>query len=131
MINTNIYIFKDENAPFKEFLEKTMNQDFNERGKTFSDFDQFEAVHNEISVQGQTEAPKEGESVDYHFICYISHKDTIYELDGMKASPIPHGKTSSETFLKDCAEIIKRDYIEKSNGNINFSIITLGPSQQD
>lgn len=108
-----------------------MNQNFNDRGKLFSDFEHFETIHNEISVQGQTEAPNEEDPVDYHFICYISKDYSLYELDGMKVSPKLHGKTSSETFLKDCAEIIRRDYIEKGNGNINFSIITLGPSVQE
>ena len=42
-----------------------------------------------------------------HFVCYVHHAGTLYELDGLKKGPVARGKTAPETLLADSAECVK------------------------
>lgn len=121
----------DEKSVLQEFYNDTKNLDPFDIGVKFANYKAIEDEHNAIAAQGQTEAPSLDEQVDYHFVCFTLANGNIYELDGMKPQPINHGPSSEETFTKDCATIIRNAYLTTSNGNINFSIITLGGSVVD
>jgi len=45
-------------------------------------------------------------------------------MDGRKAFPINHGKTSNKTFLEDAAVVIKKNFFEVSPKG-NFSLMAL------
>ncbi len=48
---------------------------------------------------------------------------TLWELDGRRRGPVPHGPTSPDTLLQDSAAVIK-EFIETSN-SLNFSLVAL------
>lgn len=99
-----------------------------EVGEKFAYNDAIEAIHKAIAVKGQTDAPEEGDDVDYHFICYTMSNNQIYELDGMQSIPISKGMSNEENFVNDVANIIKKEHM--STDDINFSIVTLVSAEE-
>lgn len=55
-------------------------------------------THSELAQEGQTEANL-NEPVNHHFVAFVEHNGELFELDGRKSSPIPHGKTSPDSLL--------------------------------
>ena len=43
----------------------------------------------------------------FHFISFVPHKNTLYELDGLQSGPISHGECSEETWLALAREQIQ------------------------
>lgn len=62
-------------------------------------------IHTESTNKGQTKT-NENECIDKHFIAFVNHNGSLYELDGGKKFPINHGKTSNESFLNDSCKVI-------------------------
>jgi hypothetical protein len=40
------------------------------------------------------------DELDYHYICFVQKKDSIYQLDGMHAGPVRLQSTSKSSFLQ-------------------------------
>eukprot|EP00457_Paulinella_chromatophora_P012609 gb/GEZN01012831.1/.p1 GENE.gb/GEZN01012831.1/~~gb/GEZN01012831.1/.p1 ORF type:complete len:262 (-),score=59.50 gb/GEZN01012831.1/:241-1026(-) len=76
------------------------------------------------SEVAQTATPQRTDAVDAHFIAFIQSEGALYEMDGRKAFPINHGKTSNGTFLKDVAKVIQKNFFDVSPQS-NFSLIAL------
>eukprot|EP00465_Bigelowiella_longifila_P003079 CAMPEP_0185263844 /NCGR_PEP_ID=MMETSP1359-20130426/16908_1 /TAXON_ID=552665 /ORGANISM="Bigelowiella longifila, Strain CCMP242" /LENGTH=246 /DNA_ID=CAMNT_0027851695 /DNA_START=36 /DNA_END=776 /DNA_ORIENTATION=- len=73
------------------------------------------------SKDAQTATPDRMDNVAAHFIAFVHVEGVLYEMDGRKAFPINHGKTSSKAFLEDAAAVIKKNFFEVSkNGNFNM-----------
>lgn len=62
-----------------------------------------------------------------HFVTFINKDGTIFELDGRKNFPVPHGPTTEETFLEDSAKIC-REFVAREPDTIGFSVVALVPS---
>jgi ubiquitin carboxyl-terminal hydrolase L3 len=89
-------------------------------------------VHEEVAVQGQTEAPEADADVDYHFIAFVPIDGNVYELDGVKPFPINHGPTTDETFIKDAAKVIRDKFVAHASELAGgFSVLALGPAASD
>lgn len=43
----------------------------------------------------------------YHFIVYLPYNESIYELDGLKKSPIRHGAFSGDGWIPKAREVIE------------------------
>jgi len=50
--------------------------------------------------EGQTKAPELDEVVQLHFVALVEREGQLWELDGRKSGPVPHGPTSRETLLQ-------------------------------
>lgn len=70
-----------------------------------------------------------------HFIALVGGKDTndtgnndtiLYELDGRKPGPVPHGKTAPLTLLSDACAVIK-EFMARDPDEIRFTILALAP----
>lgn len=70
-----------------------------QRGKLLENDASFTGAHQELAVEGQTEANPD-EPVNHHFVVFVNHKNDLYELDGRKSFPIKHGTTSDESFIQ-------------------------------
>lgn len=70
-----------------------------QRGKLLEGFEEISASHQELALEGQTDA-NSGEPVDHHFVAFVNHQGELYELDGRKSFPVNHGKTSADTLLQ-------------------------------
>jgi len=113
---------------FKNFLERTKISDPLTRGQLFGEEKEMEKIHASISHEGQTNAPEASAKVDYHFVSFVNVGDSLYQLDGGKAGPINHGPTTENTFLKDAVKVIQNEFMAKLPDELNFVILTLGPS---
>lgn len=89
----------DEDSISKKFLEAARNLTPEERGKLLQSDASFTEAHQELAVEGQTDANSD-EPVNHHFIAFVNHKNELYELDGRKTYPVNHGPTSDDTFLQ-------------------------------
>ena len=91
-----------------------------------------DSIHEEAARGGDTQAPPADADIDLHFVAFVPFQGRLWELDGRKAGPVDHGELNdTNVFLKDVAAVVKKDFIEKSNGSLQFSIIALSQSTTD
>ena len=50
--------------------------------------------------EGQTKPPELDEVVSLHFVALVERDGQLWELDGRKSGPVPHGPTSQQTLLQ-------------------------------
>ena len=79
------------------------------------------------AIEGDTRPPGADEAVDLHFVAFVESGGKLWELDGRKVAPVEHGATSGETFLKDAARAIEREFVrsETAEGSLNFNLLAL------
>jgi len=116
---------------FLRFLNETKDLDPHIRGEKFGSLQELQRVHSNMATEGQTSAPEADAKVAHHFVAFVNVGGVLYEFDGGKQGPQNHGPTTETTFLKDTAGVIKREFMDKLPGEMGFSVITLGPLEQD
>lgn len=131
LANTADKLCLDSECSLMKFVTDTITMDFQKRGEALVNAKIIEQAHHSIATEGQTDAPSADDNVEYHFICFVQRDGALYELDGAKKYPINHGASSEETFLSDAAKVIKANFFDKADGDMHFSVITLGPAQDD
>lgn len=90
----------EEGSILKKYLDAARNLTPEERGKLLQNDTSFTEAHQELAIEGQTDANPDTNPVIHHFVVFVNHKNQLYELDGRKSFPINHGSTSEETFLQ-------------------------------
>mmetsp|Transcript_37201 Transcript_37201/g.76247 ORF Transcript_37201/g.76247 Transcript_37201/m.76247 type:complete len:236 (+) Transcript_37201:3-710(+) len=114
-----------------KFLAKANPLHPEDRGMALDSDDEIRALHSKFSLQGQTDGTIDQDQVCSHFIAFVHVNGRLLELDGLKASPIDHGPSSSSSLLSDAAGVVKREYFEKHPEETSFSLLSLGPAQED
>eukprot|EP00823_Brevimastigomonas_motovehiculus_P006855 TRINITY_DN583_c1_g1_i1.p1 TRINITY_DN583_c1_g1~~TRINITY_DN583_c1_g1_i1.p1 ORF type:complete len:342 (+),score=138.99 TRINITY_DN583_c1_g1_i1:29-1027(+) len=174
----------EEKGILSTYYKRVQTMTPTQRGEALAKDEKIKEKHNAYVEEGQTEAQSsDQEEVAYHFISFIPHNQTVFELDGLNTSPIKHNlsavtatatssssssttmtststssSTSSSTasasasvsstsitttatttttkdveneskksfdFLRSAIQVIKRKYIDSSNGSIRFSMMAL------
>lgn len=87
-----------EGSIIKNYLDSARSLTFEERGKLLENDSAFTAGHQELALEGQTEANPDLR-VYHHFIALIHKDGQLLELDGRKSYPVVHGPTTPETLL--------------------------------
>lgn len=92
-----------------------------------------DSLHEEFASLGQTSAPDADTGVNLHFACFVQLNGKLWELDGRYAGPINHGECSSGggNLLRDAVKVVKRDFMDQADGDINFTLIAFAPKQED
>lgn len=103
------------------------------RAKALENSKAIEEAYKEVALQGDSKVPANAEDeVDFHYVCFVkSHKDNhLYGLDGDRKGPVDRGVLSAdEDVLSDGGVNVIREYIQRENGgNLNFSLLVLGPA---
>jgi ubiquitin carboxyl-terminal hydrolase L3 len=82
--------------------------------------------------QGATAPPAEEEAlnIDLHYVALVCQGGTLWELDGRKSQPINHGPTVPERLLQDAVEVVRREFVERTE-SINFNLIALAAAGGD
>jgi ubiquitin carboxyl-terminal hydrolase L3 len=110
----------------ENFASRTEKLTVGERGRLLAFDEEIRKLHDSCAHQGQTQTPSEEESVDFHFICFVMHDGRLFALDGLRPQgPIDKGPSSQPTFLKDCAKVIKEEWLSKNRAELRFSVIAL------
>lgn len=126
-ILNNLDAIQLNDGVLKCYYEKAVKLSPEERGKLLEADEAFTTSHQELAQEGQTAADP-NEEVNHHFIALTNKDGILYELDGRKAFPVEHGKTSPESLLKDAINVCK-EFMARDPSEIRFTILALVPNE--
>ncbi|KAI0930645.1 hypothetical protein AcW1_003613 [Taiwanofungus camphoratus] len=114
-----------------ELINFTSGMDPQTRGMVITSADWLREAHNAlspplaISLDGLG-LPKTTEDA-YHFIVYLPYMGCIYELDGLKPSPMNHGTygENGEGWVAKAREVIEARIATYPQGSLEFSLLAL------
>ena len=108
------------------------------RGLCLSNSLEIRQIHNEFGNltellafgEDEDELEKDPKAKDpFHFVAFIQRNGKIYELDGLKDSPILHAKTDgASTWQAEVLGIIKK---RAESGEIRFNLMALCPDRRE
>eukprot|EP00928_Gymnodinium_smaydae_P071533 TRINITY_DN55092_c0_g1_i1.p1 TRINITY_DN55092_c0_g1~~TRINITY_DN55092_c0_g1_i1.p1 ORF type:complete len:285 (+),score=58.46 TRINITY_DN55092_c0_g1_i1:49-855(+) len=80
-----------------------------------------------MAEAAQTAVPeRDGPPLDHHFAALVrSPGGRLVELDGTKRSPVDHGATSPDGFLRDAASVLRRRFVEVDPDIHGFAFMAL------
>lgn len=118
-----------EGGKLAEFFKSCEGKTYKERGKIFKGSKAVREEHATAVVQGETDVTEHEDSVNHHFISFVNHNGSLYELDGRKAFPINHGATTQDTFLADACSAVQA-FMTRDPEETGFGLIVLAPPPQ-
>lgn len=80
---------------FAKIIDDTCNMSPDERGEYLETCQELAEIHDFGARQGQTHTPSLQDIITNHFICFVNVDNHLYELDGTRAFPINHGKSTN------------------------------------
>lgn len=107
-----------------KFIENTLKQTPEERAVKLEKDESISVAHGFSAQEGQSKVPSVDDKINLHFIAFVNVGGQLYELDGRKAFPVVHGKTSEDTFLEDAGRVCKA-FMDRDPQEIHFNIIAL------
>eukprot|EP00516_Mucochytrium_quahogii_P013436 CAMPEP_0203799678 /NCGR_PEP_ID=MMETSP0100_2-20121128/10051_1 /ASSEMBLY_ACC=CAM_ASM_000210 /TAXON_ID=96639 /ORGANISM=" , Strain NY0313808BC1" /LENGTH=225 /DNA_ID=CAMNT_0050705589 /DNA_START=4 /DNA_END=681 /DNA_ORIENTATION=- len=113
----------DESSPLRKFINENRGKDSQTIGENLSEAVEIHEASEQSAHEGQGATPSRDDSVDGHFICFVTVDNKLYELDGMMPGPINHGPTAN--FLADTAKIIKEQFMALDPENVNFNVTAM------
>lgn len=114
----------DANGVFKKFLDSSKSAKPEDRSKLLESDDAMAKIHESSAGEGQTATPSRDDKINLHFIAFVEHGGTLYELDGRKPFPISHGKSNQASFLKDAVGQCRK-FMEREPENYQFTAMAL------
>jgi len=117
----------DELANLKSF---TTGLPSREKGHAIGNSDKIRVAHNSFTRQDpfvmeeETKVATKDDDV-FHFISFVPHNNTLYELDGLQAGPISHGECSPETWLALAREQIQKRIENYASNEIRFNLLAI------
>ncbi|CAM9127572.1 unnamed protein product [Ectocarpus sp. 8 AP-2014] len=126
----------DKECFLHRFWEKTRQLSPAQIAQALHDEDELEEVHEEAAQEGQSDQIAREEKINTHFVCLTEMDGTLYELDGRKEGPVPHGSTSPATLLQDACAVVKQ-FMDRDPGELRqaprrgFTIVALAPAATD
>ncbi|CAM9534014.1 unnamed protein product [Ascophyllum nodosum] len=120
----------DKECFLHRFWEKTREKTPAEIAQALHDEDELEEVHEEAAQQGQSQQIALEEKVNTHFVCLTEVDGVLFELDGRKDAPVPHGPTSPATLLQDACAVVKQ-FMDRDPGELRFTIVALAPATSE
>ncbi|KAI0295875.1 ubiquitin-specific protease [Multifurca ochricompacta] len=118
-------------SELRELFSFTAGMDAQTRGLAFTSADWLRAAHNALSPPSAISLdglglPKSTEDA-YHFIVYLPVFGSVYELDGLKQSPITHGpyEEGGEGWVARARGAIEARIDTYPPGSLEFSLLAL------
>ena len=109
---------------FAKFFSETAAAAPGERALALEASPELDAEHAALAHEGQSAVV---DDTHQHFIALVRGTDgTLWELDGRKAAPIPHGPTAPHTFLADAVRVVK-EFMARDPDEVRFALVSLGP----
>jgi|Transcript_87810 ubiquitin carboxyl-terminal hydrolase L3 len=113
-----------DDSPVGELLKRMKGKSPKVIGAALAEMEDFHLASEECAAGGQTEAPEADEDTNHHFICFVERNGNVFELDGVKPSPIDHGPVGGD-FLEKVASVIKANFMDADPENIQFNMMAL------
>jgi ubiquitin carboxyl-terminal hydrolase L5 len=116
-----------------ELLSFTTGMDPQTTGEAITSSSFLRSAHNNLSPPPAVSLdglnlPKVAEDA-YHFVVYLPVTGTLYELDGLKRSPVKHGSwddtLSGEGWLTKAREVIENRIATYPAGSVHFNLLAL------
>ena len=99
------------------------------RGLALSNQETIRTIHNSFARPEPfifESAPAEDGDEVYHFVSYIPHAGSLYELDGLQPGPINHGPwDASESWLDKARQTITQRIVAYSSSEIRFNLMAI------
>ncbi|CCG84177.1 protein of unknown function [Taphrina deformans PYCC 5710] len=126
LLNQPDIVLGPELSSFKEF---TVQFPADLRGETMTNSDLLRTVHNSFSrseMFHQENDPLDGESGEapHHFVAYSRIDGRLYELDGLRPSPIDHGPCPAQMGTK-LQEVIGERVARYAADEVHFNLLAL------
>jgi ubiquitin carboxyl-terminal hydrolase L3 len=118
-----------EGGKLANFFKECEGKTYEERGNIFKGSKAVKESHTTAVTQGDTDVTEHEDNVNHHFISFVNHNGSLYELDGRKAFPINHGATTQETFLADACSAAQA-FMTRDPTETGFGLIVLAPPAQ-
>jgi len=99
------------------------------RGEVITSDNFFRSAHNSLSPPpsislAELDIQRERSEDAYHFIVYLPHQGFIYELDGLKRSPVRHS-AYSEGWTGIAKEVIEARIATYPAGSLHFNLLAI------
>ena len=101
-------------------------------GHTLTNCSHIREVHNSFARQTifQFEDDPFGKKEDvYHFVTYLPVNGRLYELDGLRESPIDLGECGDVRWMDTAVPIVKQRMAKYASSEIHFSLMAVVPDQ--
>lgn len=118
-------IFPD--GTLDKFLKACEGKTAKEKGTLFNCSSDVRQSHEKAVATGDTPIEKPAEKDDCHFISFVEHKGTLYELDGGKEFAINHGPTTKDSFLFDACQVAKQ-FMARDPTSVDFGLQVYAPN---
>lgn len=119
----------DEMTNFKAFC---MEFDADSRGLAIGNSDSIRTAHNSFARNDsfllEESKQKSGKGEAHHFIAYVPHNGSIYELDGLKAGPICIGSFEGSDWMAATRPAIEARMARYSQSETHFALMSIGRS---
>ncbi|GLT35080.1 hypothetical protein SLA2020_095620 [Shorea laevis] len=119
--NMTSEISPSEESFLDRFLKTTASMNPFERAVFLENDREMKVAHSVAATDDETEA---SDNVETHVICFTYVNGKLYELDGRKSGPIPHGASSPDSLLQDAVKFIQR-MIQKHPVSLNYKVIAI------
>jgi len=115
----------DEDGVLSKFFKATAALDPKAKAKFMeADAPDLANTHAQHAQQAgnATETPSLEDEVEHHFIAFVHHNGSLWELDGRKPLPLNCGQSKPEDLLQDAAKECQK-YMKADPDNMKFSVM--------
>jgi len=113
----------DQGSALEVYFKDTKPLTAEDRGTFLETCEPVATLHKTHAETGNsTETPALEDEAEHHFIAFINHNGSLWELDGRKQRPIRIGPTNNDNFLKDAAKECSA-YMTADKENMKFSVM--------
>ncbi|KAL4939731.1 hypothetical protein BDV06DRAFT_198208 [Aspergillus oleicola] len=135
LLNHDVPTPENNNQPIELGPELSSFKDFTTgfpsdlRGEALSNSEAIRAAHNAFAraspfVDETVRNREDEEEGDvYHFIAYTPINGTLFELDGLQASPISHGPVTADSFPERVIEVLQRRIARYPETETRFNLM--------
>ena len=113
----------------RDFKDFTTGFPSDLRGEALSNSSLIRTTHNSFARSSpfadETQREATGTEDVFHFIGYITHNGTLYELDGLQPHPISHGACDPDEFPEKIIPVLQRRIERYPAGEVRFNLMAV------